>query len=289
MAEGGRATTPGRSRARPTLRPGLRVFRRDDSHLQVGIDDDRLVLPDTHGIRRLLQDLARGDGLDTLTPEAGDAWHRLVAAGLVVDHADLRAVHHDPTGAVAAAFAAHGGAARGLLASRAACRVAVDGPPPWHAVAAERLTSAGLRLAADDTSATVTLFVAAGEPARSRCDAFVREDRPHLVVTLLPDRARLGPLVVPGSTACLRCVDAHLAEDDVRRPVVIEQLESPAPPGPCDPVLAHAALALAARDLASWAEGDRPATWSATLTVSADLGRPPTTWTRHPHCGCSWG
>ena len=38
----------------------------------------------------------------------------------------------------------------------------------------------------------------------------------------------------------------------------------------------------------STAEGDRPATWSATLTLGADLALPRRDWPRHPHCGCSW-
>jgi hypothetical protein len=36
---------------RPVLRPGLHVVRRDDAHLQLGLDDpDRFVLPDRPGL-----------------------------------------------------------------------------------------------------------------------------------------------------------------------------------------------------------------------------------------------
>jgi bacteriocin biosynthesis cyclodehydratase domain-containing protein len=127
------------------------------------------------------------------------------------------------------------------------------------------------------------------EPPRSLLDALVVEDRPHLLVTLCADQARLGPFVVPGVTACLRCLDAHLGEDDPRRALVLEQLEDAGPmTAPYDPVLALAASALAVRDLTSYAEGDRPATWSTTITVGADLALPHRTWPRHPHCGCSW-
>ncbi|MEO6512235.1 MAG: hypothetical protein ABIO16_14650, partial [Nocardioides sp.] len=68
------------------------------------------------------------------------------------------------------------------------------------------------------------------------------------------------------------------------------QLEDGEPaPAPYDPLLAHAAAALAVRDLTSYAEGDRPATWSATVTLTPDLALPQRHWARHPHCGCSWG
>ena len=279
-----------RTPSQPVLRPGLQVFRRDDAHLQVGLDRPRVVLPDTDGVRRLLRDLGRGDGLSSLTPEAGLALDRLAEAGVVVERAELDgAVRDDPRGTAAAVFAARGPAAPARLAARASCRVAVVAPEPWLAAAADRVALAGLDLAADDRP-TVTLVVSSGEPARSQVDLLVREDRTHLVVTLLPDRARLGPFVVPGATACLRCVDAHLAEGDPRRGLVLEQLESrPGPSVPSDPLLAQAALCLAARELASYAEGDRPATWSATLTLGADLSLPHQAWPRHPHCGCSWG
>ena len=140
-----------------------------------------------------------------------------------------------------------------------------------------------------DGPPTATLLITHGEPLRSRVDALVRDDRTHLLVMLLPDRVRLGPFVVPGTTACLRCLDARLAEQDPRRGLVLEQLEDrDDPPAPCDPVLAHAGLALAVRELTTYAEGDRPATWSATLTLDADLTMPRREWPRHPHCGCSW-
>ena len=76
--------------SRPVLRPGLRVFRRDDSHLQVGIEEPRVVLPDDDGVRRLLHDLEqrrRTAVADARRRASRSA--RLVDAGLVVDRAEL--------------------------------------------------------------------------------------------------------------------------------------------------------------------------------------------------------
>jgi len=277
---------------RPVLRPGLQVFRRDDTHLQVGIEEPRVVLPDDDGVRRLLRDLANGAGLASLTPAAGLAFGRLVEAGLVVERSDLTtAARAARRVATAAVFAAHGPAATALLESRARCRVDVDAPDPWRTTVADRLGVAGL-VVADPAHGlpSATLLVTLGEPRRSRVDALVRDDLSHLLVALLPDRVRLGPFVVPGTTACLRCLDAHLAEHDPRRGLVLEQLEDrDDPPAPCDPVLAQAGVALAVRELTTYAEGERPATWSATLTLDAGLALPRREWPRHPHCGCTWG
>jgi hypothetical protein len=164
-------------------------------------------------------------------------------------------------------------------------------PEPWRPTVSQWLDQAGVGLhQLEGGRPTVTLLVTVDEPRRTLVDRMVADDRPHLLLSLDARRARLGPFVVPGVTACLRCLDAHLGEEDPRRALVLEQLEdSDATPGPYDPVLAHAATALAVRDLTSYAEGDRPATWSATITVGADLTLPTRTWTRHPHCGCSWG
>jgi hypothetical protein len=288
---GSSTTTARRASSQPVLRPGLHVFRRDDAHLQVGIDEPRVVLPDTDGVRRLLADLDVGAGLASLSPEAGLAFGRLVDAGLVIERADLVAVAQGGRRrAATAAFAVHGPTAPARLASRAGCRVALMAPEPWHSVATDSLAVAGLAVAAVEEVPKVTLLVSCGEPPRSHVDVLVRDDRVHLLVALLPGGARLGPFVAPGATACLRCLDAHLGEADPRRGLVLEQLEDRVGrPVPCDPVLAPAALALAARELTSYAEGDRPATWSATLMLGTDLALPRREWPRHPHCGCSWG
>ena len=44
---------------------------------------------------------------------------------------------------------------------------------------------------------------------------------PHLLLTVSADGVRPGPFVVPGVTACLRCLDAHRSERDPRRATVL--------------------------------------------------------------------
>ncbi len=285
------------------LRPGLRVLRRDDRHLQVGLGELAVKIADTPGVRRLLRDLEQGVVLGPVTPEAGLALQRLADAGHVIDRADLGAAHAliPSRAGVAAAFAAHGPPALKRLRSRTGRRVVLLAPEPWHALAHDWLRAAGLAVsgpgdgprAQDPDPAAPTLIVSMGEPSRHELDLLVRDDRDHLILSLLPDRVAVGPLVRPGSTACLRCVDAHLGEEDPRRSLLLEQLG----PGslrtpqsdPFDPVLAHAGLALAVRDVIAHSEGDRPATWSTTLTIDTSLSVERRLWARHPHCGCCWG
>src|SRR5262249_23708525 len=98
-----------------------------------------------------------------------------------------------------------------------------------HAALAETVgracTAARLRVASDARTATVRIVVSLGEPPRRVSDVLVRDDVPHVFVAVHPRAVRIGPMVDPGRTPCLRCVDAHLGERDPRRATVLHQLE----------------------------------------------------------------
>ncbi len=141
------------------------------------------------------------------------------------------------------------------------------------------------------------MLLGVGEPDREVVDDWTRAGTPHLLVRLTEGRAVIGPFVVPGETACLRCVDAHCTDADPAWPLLVRQYSAASAtdrpdgaPEPVDPLLATLALAWAARDLASYVDGLRPSTWSATVTVQPQLTRIESrSWLRHPACGCSWG
>jgi hypothetical protein len=240
------------------LRPGLHVVRRDDRHLQVGIDPPwRLVVPDLPDVQRLLADLAAGRTPAPDTPDAHRVLLDLARAGMLLDPPEP---------------------------SRRPPTVAVSGGGPLAAEATRVLRTTGLTIA---EAAAVALLLADGEPGRTDLDAHVRAGRPHLVVGASAYGYTVGPFVVPGATACLRCVDAHRGEHDPRRAVVVEQVGG-RPGGPDDPALRAVAAAWAVRDVLTYLSGGRPATWSATVALSAELDPVRIPWTRHPHCGCSW-
>jgi hypothetical protein len=250
--------------ARPALRDGLHVVRRDDRHLQIGVDDpDRFVLPDRPGLLRALTrlDHAPPDGVR-------DVVDRLVADGWVVD------------------LAAEAEARRSAGARRPPVALSV-GPLLVDAVVRACRISA-VRV---DDEAHVRMVVTLGEPSRAVSDDLMREDVPHLWVTVNARRVRLGPFVEPGRSACLRCVDAHLGERDPRRATVLHQVGDlpPSPYAAGDPGLLSLAAAWAVRDVCRRLDGQEPSLRSADVTITDALEVTRRSWLRHPHCGCAWG
>jgi hypothetical protein len=279
---------------RPALRPGLRVVRRDDRHLQIGLDPPlRLVVEDAPDIRRVLAELRTGQHPTPTTPGGHRLLTRLLAEGLLVDAADLGeavGAAADRAG-VTAAFAQFGADAPARLRDRAAARVAVEAPADLAHTAVRLLRSAGVGLTTREDEATALLVISAREIPRARLDPAVRAGLPHLLVTG-STVVTVGPFVVPGATACVRCVDAHLGEGDPRRAMVVDQCSQEPPtagPEPRDAALLTMAVAWAVRDLVGFVDGDQPATWSTSVTLGPALALVPRRWTRHPHCGCSWG
>src|SRR5690606_29391401 len=100
-------------------------------------------------------------------------------------------------------------------AARARTRVHLVGPPDWCARLAEHVAASGPQLGTAPADLTVLLSV--GEPVREQVDELTHGGEPLLLLAAIEPRLRLGPFVLPGVTACLRCVDAHLAAGDPRR------------------------------------------------------------------------
>lgn len=305
------ATAPHpRRAARAVLRPGTPVVRRDADTLQVGLTSHSVRLPDRAEVRALLAALRTGTEPPPPTVETERAWSLLRAAGLAIDPAPVGPV--GPAGPAAqaaqAAQAQFGADAGRRLAARAAHRVGVRADPPTREALAGLLASAGLVTDdpddphdadnpgnpgnpgnPDNSAPDVWLVVTAGPVLRADVDPLQRAGVPHLLVTGDGVARRVGPLVEPGRTACLRCVDAHEAESDPRRPFLLEQAAAAAEATwPVDPVLDRWALAWAVRDLTRYLEGDEPSTWSTTIDLGPTEAPVVVRHLRHPHCGCSW-
>ncbi|HWM36067.1 MAG TPA: hypothetical protein VNS49_02965 [Streptomyces sp.] len=265
-------------------RPGVHVVRRDAEHLQVGIDPPRrVIVRDGPGVRSLLRELP-------IASDAAPEIRSLRAAGLLLDGGEPDSSAAAEPGARRAVEAQFGEEAARRLADRVRARVAVRATTRARVTVTGLLRAAGMAVAQPGKLPAIWLVVTADEPVRGEIDPLVSEGAPHLLVTC-GAVARVGPLVVPGRTACLRCVDAHLAEPDPRRPLVVEQVARAARDAdvpPVDPTLEVLALAWAVRDLARYAEGDQPATWSATVELDHAGPAVRRVWERHPHCGCAW-
>lgn len=247
---------------RVRLAPGVRVTERGYGAWQVGLHHDRrLLLTASPGDLALLERLRTGlDPAGALPAGERELLARCDRAGLLVD------------GTPAAAPPP----------------VTLDAPADLRATVGRALTDAGLRTT-DDPDGPLTLVVRAGcEPRREDLDPLVQADRAHLLLTVVAGRARVGPLVVPGVTACQRCVDEHHTDRDPRHQLVLHhhhERDATDRVGTADLALA---LAWAARDARLHLTGGQPTTWSATVDV-AEAGPQRRTWARHPRCGCAWG
>ncbi|MCU1574335.1 MAG: hypothetical protein JWO93_2417 [Micrococcaceae bacterium] len=141
----------------------------------------------------------------------------------------------------------------------------------------------------------VDLAIAVGfdAPDPAVCARLLTGDQAHLLVLLREQDGTVGPLVVPGETACAECVQWHHADADPGWPEVRRQLteqEQHAPMRPEDSSLAVSLAGLAARHALVFLDGlHRPSSWSAVLTLRCADGA----WSRreyhpHPGCGCQF-
>lgn len=283
-------------RIRLTLRPGTPVMARSPGVLQVGLDEPALRVNDDPVVRRVLTALARPNGVpadEGLPAAATDVLHRLRHAGLLVEVPDDE---RRPDPALVTLRAQFGPDAVRRQASRGAAAIAVRADPATAAVLEPLLDQAGLRPVRlrpgdpPDPTTTAQLIVATGPLDRSLLDPLVRGSVPHLLVTGAATGRRVGPFVQPGLTACVRCVDAHEALHDARRPLLLSQAARAASdwPPPVDPLLDQIALAWAVRDVLRYVEGDEPSTWSATIDIDPLDAPERVRWGRHPDCGCAW-
>src|SRR4051794_27796067 len=290
---------------RPVLRPGTHVLRRGQRQLQVGLDPSSAVLlDDSPSVRRTLRLLAAP--AETEAYDDRSALDLLGRHDALVDQRDLNppvTAEGVAPEATAALVRDAGSAAADALAARRSWRTETR----WfgHQSAASLRSSfvdlaatAGLREAAPRRTIPPDggVLVSVGEPDRDLLDEWTRSGTPYLLVRLTEGRAVVGPFVLPGSTACLRCLDAHCTDLDPAWPLLVRQYayasagdRADGATEPVDPVLAAVALAWAARDLTTYVDGGRPSTWSSTVTLHPRLSRLETRgWLRHPACGCAW-
>lgn len=136
----------------------------------------------------------------------------------------------------------------------------------------------------DDTAggALPTIVVADRMVDPHRVAALTASDTVHLPIELAGDRVVVGPLVVPGATACLACRHAHRTDADPGWPLVAAQLIG-RERVPTDTALILEAAVLAGRLLRSAPTGPSAVTLSVTLS-SIDVRR---VWHAHrPHARC---
>jgi hypothetical protein len=310
---------------RPALRPGLLPLWRDRDTLQIGVDPRRAVA--VSGMSRAAEVVRLLDGSRSREQVLDEAGRRgvpaadadrvltvLAAAGALIDFpaAGLRSMSPElrrqlePVLAVASLAGEDGDGGMTLLARRAATTVELRGSGPVVPMLADLLTRSGLavRIAEDDPPSAAIRKGTAGAPTGRTADLTVlvgyrsvgvpaellRPGRAHLAVSAGEAIGVVGPLVRPGISACLRCLDLARAGYDPAWPLILAQLTTRAPePAACDPVLATAVAAQAAGQAVAFA--DRAPLADATVNGTLELALPAwqwrrRSWTPHPACIC---
>jgi hypothetical protein len=305
---------PWHSRAvKPALRPGLLPLWRDQDTVQIGIDPRRAVA--ISGMRDAAEVIRLLDGsrdTDQLIAEAGRrgvpaaVTERIIgllaAAGVVVDFPSeiLRGMEPEvrrqltPVLATASLGAQDSDGGASLLARRSSCTVQVCGCGPVAALVADLLTRSGLAAAgpADGTrrARPADLLVLVGRPSLDETTELLRRRQPHLAVYAGEAIGVVGPLVRPGLTTCLRCIDLARSQRDPAWPLILAQLAGrSADPPACDAILAASVAAQAAAQAVAFA--DRVQLPEATVNATLELVLPSWQWRRrswppHPACIC---
>jgi hypothetical protein len=144
----------------------------------------------------------------------------------------------------------------------------------------------------DDSARLPDLTVLAGRPDPVVLDGLMRHRLVHLIAAADEAIGTVGPLVIPGRSACLRCVDLSKAASDPAWPLVLAQAGAavgrPAAPEACDSILAAATAALAAAQAIAFIDraGETPACNGTLEVVLPDWQWQRRGWPPHPACTC---
>ncbi|RVX44510.1 ThiF family protein [Nonomuraea polychroma] len=110
---------------------------------------------------------------------------------------------------------------------------------------------------------------------------------PHLLASAFEGHGTVGPLVLPGETACLHCLDLTRRDDDPAWPIVTARLGG-YPPGEiaCDTTLATLVAAEATGHALAHLDGKESSVTNGTMDVSPDWRWNRQAWRVHPQCRC---
>lgn len=278
----------------PRLHPWLPLLRDSSGNLRLRPDRRSPAVPGDLG--DAVMSAARRLG----TPEAatgraaGPGARALTEAGLLLDGDELA---HTRAEGGEAAVRAH--LSRHALDPADACRVRTRS----HAAVVLRgpdVLTEPLRVALDMSGVVVDpshrrapaprqiIAVDVGRPAPPRIHHWMHEGTIHLPVVPRPASVRVGPLVVPGHTACLQCLHLSRTDQDPDWPLLSDRWCRTPTPQP-DPLLMLQAAAMVARAVIEFVETSTCSASDAYWVASLDRPVPyRVPVTRHPLCGCWW-
>ncbi|GAA3442072.1 ThiF family adenylyltransferase [Planomonospora venezuelensis] len=110
---------------------------------------------------------------------------------------------------------------------------------------------------------------------------------PHLLVSAFEGSGSVGPLVLPGRSACLDCLDLTRRDRDPGWPVVSARLGGfPAGEIACGTATATLVAGMATGHALALIDGHDPAVTNSTIDVLPDWRWKRTSWNVHPLCRC---
>jgi hypothetical protein len=110
---------------------------------------------------------------------------------------------------------------------------------------------------------------------------------PHLLAAASEGVGSVGPLVVPGRTACLGCLDLVRRDRDPEWPLVTASAGGfPAGEIACGTVLSALVAAYTSGHALAFADGRESRVIGASLDVLPDWRWRRRSWNPHPHCDC---
>lgn len=164
---------------------------------------------------------------------------------------------------------------------------AVGGVRPQD-VGRRRAEAVGRRLRTAGSTRRPDLVVLADDAADALAPVLQRDGVRHLTARVEGTVGRVGPMVLPGRTGCLRCLDLVRTALDPGWPALAAQRADHRGPQACDGVLGVAVAAQAALQVLQLLEGDVPASAGGTLELELpDWRWRRRSWPPHPGCGCN--
>lgn len=172
------------------------------------------------------------------------------------------------------------------IAARSAYAIAVEGAASVCSTLNNALQVCGLRTT---ETAYADIVVLAG---RGHIDAISAHDEhsavAHLPVRIHHTRAAIGPLVVPGTTPCCRCLALHARDRDAAWPAMAAQWRAWEPTQDADPLLVQRVAVEVVTVVREWIDtaGQLPAqrVHLALPRLVADREK----MIAHQACGCMW-
>jgi bacteriocin biosynthesis cyclodehydratase domain-containing protein len=252
------------------LDPRVAIVWRDPFSLQFGVEPVRVVLREvTNAEERMVAALIAGVSRSGLSMIASAAGASESDAAKLLARLDPLLEHPEPP--------------------RNPRRVAIVGSGPTADRHAAALSSEGAQVSVGTSvpAEPCDFGVAIGHYVLDP-DSYgfwLRRDLPHLAVTFGDDSVTVGPLVEPGVTACLYCLEHHRRDSVASWAAIASQLWGRGSRSET-PLAVIDVAARVSRSVLRRLEGVKPSV-ATSVTIDVRTGETTTrTWLPHPDCGC---